>query len=248
MGYSIRIRPGTTRTIARLLPSGPQSAHSISFRMSLGAAPPATESWASVPVLRNPPPTLRSSDTAMSPDFEIDRTSAPVRPKGRDSGLSGRPTKISIGLPSQAAEYMMVCPSGAKRAEKICPRRNVSWRKDGGGRLPALRTASIAQRPDEKSGHGDGTGKKRPGRPLARARKHRRTRRRSREPRKRLEVEGEVACREEPFLGILLEAVADDPLEAGLDAAVRRGQVWRLFSEDRGHRFRRRTAVEGARA
>jgi hypothetical protein len=36
----------------------------------------------------------------MSPDFEIERTLAALRPKARDSGLSGRPTKISIGLPS----------------------------------------------------------------------------------------------------------------------------------------------------
>ncbi len=46
----------------------------------------------------------RSSETAISPDFETDITSAPGSPNGRDSGLSGRLMKTSNGFPSHAAE------------------------------------------------------------------------------------------------------------------------------------------------
>jgi hypothetical protein len=46
----------------------------------------------------------RLSETAISPALEIERTSAAWSPNGRDSGLSGRLMKISIGFPSQAAE------------------------------------------------------------------------------------------------------------------------------------------------
>jgi hypothetical protein len=87
----------------------------------------------------------------MSPDFEIARISAPTNPKGRDSGLSGRPTKISMGFPSHAAEYTTVCPSGANRAERIAPRRNVSWRNCGGGRSPAFRIAKRAHAPTSRA-------------------------------------------------------------------------------------------------
>ena len=79
----------------------------------------------------------RFSDTAISPDGDTASTSAFVSPKGRDSGLSSRETNTSMGRPSQFAEYRIVCPSGANRAEPIAPRRNVSWWKVGGGTYPA---------------------------------------------------------------------------------------------------------------
>jgi len=63
---------------------------------------------------------------AISPSDEIDNTSAFDSPNGRDSGLSGRVTKSSIGFPSQAALYTMFFPSGAKRAIRMVPPRKVN--------------------------------------------------------------------------------------------------------------------------
>ena len=54
-------------------------------------------------------------------------------PSGRDSVEPTRVVKISLGFPSQAAEYTIVCPSGAKRAPVRNPRRNVSVVRFGGG-------------------------------------------------------------------------------------------------------------------
>ncbi len=48
--------------------------------------------------------TWRPSVTSISPVFEMAITSAPGRPKTRDSGRSVRVAKTSTGLPSQAAE------------------------------------------------------------------------------------------------------------------------------------------------
>ena len=48
--------------------------------------------------------------------------------QGRDPGLSAFFEKISSGSPSHAAEYTIVCPSGAKRALRTVPRLNVIWR------------------------------------------------------------------------------------------------------------------------
>ncbi len=52
----------------------------------------------------------------------------------------------------------------------------------------------------------------------------------------------------EALLGVLLEAVADDPLEAGRDVLVGDGEIRRVFLQDRRHRVGRRVAVEGALA
>src|SRR6185437_16969473 len=46
-------------------------------------------------------------------------------PSARDSGLSAVTANVSGGLPSHAAPYTTVFPSGAKRAVRIVPRRNV---------------------------------------------------------------------------------------------------------------------------
>ena len=52
----------------------------------------------------------------------------------------------------------------------------------------------------------------------------------------------------ESLLGILLEAVADDALEAGRDVLVGDGEIRRIFLQDRRHRVGGRVAVEGALA
>ncbi len=67
---------------------------------------------------------------------------------------------------------------------------------------------------------------------------------RHREPGESFESEGDVVRGMEPLLGILLDRVPDDPLEAGRDALVRDGEVRRFFPQDRRHRLGRRVAVE----
>ena len=63
-----------------------------------------------------------------------------------------------------------------------------------------------------------------------------------------LQVEREVVRRVEALLGVLLEAVADDPLEARRDVLVRDGEVRRVLLQDRRHRVGGRVAVERALA
>ena len=82
--------------------------------------------------------------------------------------------------------------------------------------------------------------------PVARGRVEAGGRCRRRHARERLEVEGEVVGRVKARLGILLEAVVDDALEAGVDLAVRRRELGRLPHEDRRHGRGRGVAVEGA--
>src|SRR5579863_7636699 len=67
---------------------------------------------------------------ASSPVEEIDSTSACANGNVSDSGLPGR-VENSSRVPSQAAEYTIVLPSGASLAEKIGPRRNVRRAKSG---------------------------------------------------------------------------------------------------------------------
>ena len=61
-------------------------------------------SRASVPLLLNGIEARRLSETAISPERANESTSAPASPNGRDSGLSRRVWKSSMGLPSQLAE------------------------------------------------------------------------------------------------------------------------------------------------
>ncbi len=61
-----------------------------------------------------------------------------------------------------------------------------------------------------------------------------------------LEAEGEIASRLEPFLGLLLEAVTNDPLEPCRSRPSARGDLGWLFLEDGAHRLRGRISPEGA--
>ena len=45
--------------------------------------------------------------------------------------MSSRVDDTWEGFPSQEALLITVCPSGAKRATEMCPRRNVSGLKTG---------------------------------------------------------------------------------------------------------------------
>ena len=75
-----------------------------------------------------------------------------------------------------------------------------------------------------------------------------RNHRRAGRPRQGLEVERQVVRRVEALLGILLEAVPHDAVEARRDVLVGRREVRRVLPQDGRHRLRRRLAVEGARA
>ena len=116
-----------SRTTASPLPSGAQSAHCTCSSISRGA-PPESGARASVPMLTHAPIALLLSSTAISDVGEIDMSCVRPRPMERDSGASGRAVNTSTGFPCHAALYRIVCPSGAKRADRMLPRRKVSWR------------------------------------------------------------------------------------------------------------------------
>src|SRR5882757_7259003 len=77
----------------------------------------------------------------------MDRTIAFSNPSGVDSTVSVRTEKSSAGLPSQAALYTTVFPSGAKRADSTFPRREVRRRNVGSG---AFDSAGPSRAPDQK--------------------------------------------------------------------------------------------------
>src|SRR5262245_25006515 len=64
--------------------------------------------------------------------------------------------------------------------------------------------------------------------------------------RKRLQVERQIVRRMKAALRVLLEAVPDDPIEAGRNLTIRCRQIRRLLREDRAHRVGGRVATEGA--
>src|SRR5207302_10816258 len=87
-----------------------------------------------------------------------------LRPMDRASGASGRAVNPSTGLPCQAAPYRIVYPSGAKRAERMQPRRKVSCRYIGGGNgavenssLPAYTPAPSNKAPQSPRSSAIGT-------------------------------------------------------------------------------------------
>ena len=148
---------------------------------------------------------------------------------------------------------MIVSPSGANRADWIWPRRNVSWRKEIGGRSVRRRAGeeAVAAAPARERQEGSRRGPARSnacadGSPLDG--RHRPGRGRARHTRERLEVEGEIARRLEPLLRVLLEAVPHDPVDPRMDVLVRRREIRRLLRQDRRDRVRRRLAAERALA
>ena len=100
----------------------------------------------------------------------------------------------------------------------------------------------------EGRGDGGGSGEDEQPRPEAAGRLDRFDGRLARRARKRFEVEREVVGRVEALLGILLEAVAHDALEAGRDVLVGDGEIRRILLQDRRHRVRGGVAVESASA
>ena len=141
---------------------------------------------------------------------------------------------------------MIVFPSGAKRALWIGPRRKVSRWKRGWGSGPALQISRPPERPIARAARRAAAARREGSRAWTRAFDGSRPGRR--EARQRLELEGDVVRGVEALLGVLLEAVADDPLEAGRDVLVGDGELRRILLQDRRHRVRGRVAVEGALA
>src|SRR4029077_5038654 len=125
MGNSSRFRPFTSRTIARLFPSGDQSAH-CTFSSTGRGDPPLSGTLASVPTCAYTPEGRLSIDIAISPEEEIAKSAAPPRLRDRDCGLSGLVINRSVGDPSQEAPYTTDCPLGVKCADRMVPRRKVS--------------------------------------------------------------------------------------------------------------------------
>src|SRR5262249_11192781 len=95
------------------------------FNTSRGA-PPSMETRAKVPSRSHPTVNCGLRSMAISPVLETDNSAEFCKPRERETGLCMRVTKISSGSPIQVAEYTMVCPSGAKRAAEMKPRRKVS--------------------------------------------------------------------------------------------------------------------------
>ena len=142
----------------------------------------------------------------------------------------------------------MVWPSGESVGEFSAPERFVSRRKvapepaAGAAARPAAQKEIRRRGADENAGPEQQSGRQAQTPPRG---SHDGL---SGSARKRLDVEREVVRRVEPLLGVFLQAVADDPLEAGGDRLVRDGEIRRIFLEDRGHRLARRVGVERALA
>ena len=120
----MRDLPPTSRTTSIVAPSEAQSTSWIPSATSRGD-PPVSAARASVPA-HNPGWFERQSTAiAISPEGEIPRRFALGSARGSESGLDGCLRKSLSGAPSQAAQKTIVCPSGAKRADRIVPLPNV---------------------------------------------------------------------------------------------------------------------------
>src|SRR5262249_37047028 len=69
---------------------------------------------------------------------------------------------------------------------------------------------------------------------------------RGRKPRERPKIESQIMSGVKPLFGILLEAMADDPLEARRDVLVGQREIRRILLQDCRHRVGRRFAVKRA--
>ena len=136
------MRPNLLRATARSKPSGVQSAHSTPSSTSRGA-PPASGTRAMVPLSTNAADECAFNITASSPRLDMLSSSVFSSPSGRESVLSKRVVNSSTGLPSRAAPYRIVCPSGEKRAARVVPRRNVR-------RWKLFRFLMVSRAPDDK--------------------------------------------------------------------------------------------------
>ena len=137
-----------------------------------------------------------------------------LQPAETATGESGRHEKTSGTFPVGAALKTTVFPSGANRALKIGWCLNVSCRKEISSVRPLRGAAAgeIRANGDENRGSQRRKNGDAPLRGASAARRQGRPWRR--DAGEGLEIEGEVARGVEALLGILLEAVADDALEA----------------------------------
>ena len=154
---------------------------------------------------------------------ELDRPSVPRRRVNHGLAVGREPRGVDLAAP--------------ERELLVVRRRDVA-------RLLAVPVSGRQAR-----GEGDQRGREAPARSSATASRptgvENRTRLR-RDARERLEVERDVARRLEPLLRVLLEAVAHDPVEAGVDFLVGLREVRRLLRQDRRDRVGRRVAAERA--
>ena len=116
--------PPTSRTTSIVVPSGAQSTSWIPSATSRGD-PPVSAARASVPAQTPGWFDRQSTAMAISPEGEIPSRFALGSASGSESGLDGCLRKSLSGPPSQPALKTIVCPSGAKRAERIVPLPNV---------------------------------------------------------------------------------------------------------------------------
>ena len=113
--------PPESRTTAKLVPSGDQSAHCTFSRTSRGA-PPARGARARVPMVTHAPMALLFSKTAISDVEETDMSWVWLSPMERDSGASGRAVNTSVGLPCQADAVQNGLAIGGKAGGSGCCR------------------------------------------------------------------------------------------------------------------------------
>ena len=104
--------------------------------------------------------------------------------------------------------------------------------------------AAAEKQPGPERDDDRGGGERRRQHPAGRSRR-RADARRTLAAHRRLERKGEVARRVEPVFGLLLQAVAQNPLDRGSEPARRLRELRRVLLRDRGHRLGRRVAAEG---
>ena len=243
MGNSRRYFPPTLCTTARSRPSGDQSA-SKTFSSSSRGAPPSSGTRASVPV-------LIQVRLAADGDRELPGGGDSQDPGVRqlqaarlDAAGARREDPERLSLPSGGIDDRLAV-GGEPRPDNRAATEGEAFVRRRRGLLSDRVEAPAGEKPESRAA-------RLPGAACARSAKApHRALRPSAAPEtrgQRLEVEREVAGGLEPPLGVLLEAVAHDPLEARDDVLVGDGEVRRVLLQDRRHRLAGRVAAERALA
>ena len=147
IGYSTRHLPSTRRMTARLAPSGPQSAHCTSSRISRGA-PPRSGAWASVPLQTKRPAQWRSSESAIWP-VARDREDLGLRQRegARLRALGARREEPArLALPGRAVDHGLAVGGEARGEDRPAPERQALE-----GREAAARRRPRRPRPSRPS-------------------------------------------------------------------------------------------------
>ena len=230
-GSSMRLRPSRKRTMASCLPSGSpvRPIHELGDRRA--ALRPRSEPWRAFRSRRVPRGSARAARSRALPTARRRRDRRSSTPIGSRLGPLGtrRVDLDRLSFPRGAVDDAAARPARSGRCR--CCRGETSAagrsaRMAGPGARPDARgrrrrrarpAASATRRMRSAGGAAGRPPPKRPPRSLAEV------------PEQRLEREGDVVRGVEALLGILLEAVADDALEAGGDVLVRHREVGRVF-------------------